>query len=645
MSDIVRTIQSRRIARLIIALVLIALMVAPSVVMAQDATPIAPATSDSETVTMTPEPDATSTPEPETTVDSAIETETPSVDETPVVVTETPEAAAFETPAAVTPEPIVTTEAAPAELAIVSLAATGDASCTLESPSNLVTSSNPYLTFKCVWPGEAWRIRLDSMSRQWTYILYNGAGAMPNVNDQNAWQQNLNTCPHATAAGMSGASNAFYVLLKPMSTITAGSQGVIVARQLPNSADSPCLSQSTAPAGSVAASLIGFQGTIGSTLTCVPADPRPETNPAAQPGAGRYYCDAPANSGIVLHVDGLTPGWKFQFWAFENNAWRSKMGPQGDIGASIQHPNGNGNRWLIDLIPDTTAEHGSRGTIWLRVTADHYPGSNPASTYITLTKGGAVSPITADDLTLTCTPEAARAANGERATIQCAWSGKASLGSRSVVLGSISIPAPAGWQIATDAAGATITGQKLTISPNHTITSNAASAYTITFRLSPTCSAPPSALSFAVSSTLLDGSKAIDGPARTLTAARTEGIGSLTVSLLDTTGLDWTTNYAFDDQMLAGNLAVQVDSNRCGAWNVQISATDFTYAGSPNGANIPSGNITVDGIGNLATPLTILNASGAGEHPLVLDLTVTVPGSAPPGVYTSNITLTAASGP
>jgi hypothetical protein len=645
----------RRLVRTALAFVLVAMLLMPSFAIAQDATPVVPETPATDVVaaieTITPDvtetPEPTSTPEPEATIEPTV-TEAPTIEPTVDVASPTAETTVeatieptVEPTTIATPEPEMAVLAKPAAIA---LASTDGAGCSLVSPSNIVTAANPYLTFKCVWPGQSWRLRLESMSKQWTYIVYSGTGQTPNVNDQNAWQQNLDTCPTSRSAGASGASNAFYVLLKPMSSVPQGAQGVITARLIPNTADNLCLNQSSNPAGSVTAQLVGYQGQTGGVLACTQANPQPVTNPVAQPGAVRYYCDPPANSGTVLHVDGLTPGWKFQIWAFENGAWRSKMGPQADVGANIQHPNGNNNRWLVDLIPDASVETGAQGTIWLRVTSDS-SGNNPASAIVTATKGGTVQPITAADITLVCTPETAQVAIGGQATFTCTWSGAATLGARSAVLSSISIPAPAGWQIATGAANAVVNGQTLTVTPNHTITTNAATAFSISFQLTPDCAAATTASPFTVSSAMLDGSTSFTGPVRTLQVQRSANTGSVAVAFLESTDLNWVTAYSFDDQLLSGDLAYEIVSAACGRWDVQIAATDFVATGPVNGATIPNASIALDSLGTLATPLIVSSIAGVGTQTQNLGVTVTVPGFTAIGTYRSTLTVTAAAGP
>jgi hypothetical protein len=160
----------------------------------------------------------------------------------------------------------------------------------------------------------------------------------------------------------------------------------------------------------------------------------------------------------------------------------------------------------------------------------------------------------------------------------------------------------------------------------------------------------PSFASTTVTQTILDGS-------------RTADLSSLTFDPL---------NYSNAEQISSGTMTLTADDNTgTGAgWNVTIQSTDFAYAGSYAGTDIPAANASIvtpsepavisgDAVagdvgpfagqgGSLDTPRKVLYANeggGKGSYSQSLPVTLTIPGGSLSGTYTSSFTVTISAGP
>jgi hypothetical protein len=126
--------------------------------------------------------------------------------------------------------------------------------------------------------------------------------------------------------------------------------------------------------------------------------------------------------------------------------------------------------------------------------------------------------------------------------------------------------------------------------------------------------------------------------------------------------MSWTKPYSFAQQSDSGSLTYSVTAAQgCAGWNVTLQATNFAGAGSAQGQTIPATNFAVTGAttpqggptvpnssGTLNQPVKVLSGaenSPAGTYSQTVSLGVTIPGGTRVGIYTSTVTVTAASGP
>ncbi len=120
--------------------------------------------------------------------------------------------------------------------------------------------------------------------------------------------------------------------------------------------------------------------------------------------------------------------------------------------------------------------------------------------------------------------------------------------------------------------------------------------------------------------------------------------------------------FSHADQVVdAGTMELTVTSGYCGGWTVSISATDFLAV--DDGVTFDAANLSMiaatdgpglDGQPGTALPLSpvvqsIVSAQGqpipAGTYTHSFNLTLTIPGGTPPGIYTSTVTVTASAAP
>lgn len=566
----------------------------------------------------------------------------------------------------------------------------GDAGCIQLSASDVVpfpaAGSRDYVMYKCTWPGTEWRLRIDAISADgWEWAAVPGQlapaqveSAPPTIASIGGWSSgapnwvtgfvaNAPACPFAAtalAAGMNGEAdlNAYYLFLKPRGGVNLpGSHGDITIRQIPAEHGPVCRDAAPNPVGSRTAIVTGILAGATS-LSCAPVDP------AGSPDVLRFRCDPGAGIGSQIFIDRVAPGWSWRVLApVGGQIVTLKEGTAPDVYTGSQRPwNAEGNAWYVDLIPTSTVGAGSEGYLFVRVT-----GSNPQALAATARLGGThagelETPVTGDDVGLSCSTLAVEALVTSPVTVDCVWSARPSLGDRQVTLESIDIPAPAGWTLATTNPQATVEGGLLTLSPAAIISSDNP-GYAFSFDLLPSCDATIAPTVTTVESRFRTTSGLVDGPAETISAARSPG--SLAVHLLDAgTSLAWSLDYQFAAHPVDGALAYRVVSSQCGGWSVQLQADAFAYSGPHEGPGIPASNIVVTsadtpvpvvgdvtGItvphftpGSLVSPITILNAipgGGVGNYDHQLDLRVTIPAFAPPGDYLSIITITSSVGP
>jgi hypothetical protein len=280
---------------------------------------------------------------------------------------------------------------------------------------------------------------------------------------------------------------------------------------------------------------------------------------------------------------------------------------------------------------------------------------------------------TASDLALNCTPNPnpATVNAGQPVTVDCTYSAVSSLGTRTVTLSQITVPAPSGWSIASTVG--TVAGTTLTINPNAPISYNEAPAqaqsYAFSYTLTPDCTASTTNQNVAITSQFtFNGGSATAGAAFTGQVARTDA-SALAISLQTPSALGWTQPFSFTANTVTGSIVYRLTASGCGGWNVQVSASDLIYSGDNNGTAIPAANLQLTSAGSPAvvtgsgtgvtaqpasgpmsptSPKKVLAAdigSGIGSYDQQLHFSLEIPANTRVGSYKSTIFITSATGP
>ncbi|GAB4335081.1 MAG: hypothetical protein Kow0010_22400 [Dehalococcoidia bacterium] len=153
--------------------------------------------------------------------------------------------------------------------------------------------------------------------------------------------------------------------------------------------------------------------------------------------------------------------------------------------------------------------------------------------------------------------------------------------------------------------------------------------------------------------------------------------GSQAASALRTASIaDFTlpaVSYSHNDQTSTGELTLTVSDDGVDGWNVTVQASSFVYSGPNGGTDIPAANFSITAAneptvvsgqavdptggpqvpasgatGALDVPRKVLHADagyGQGTYEQRLDVSLTIPGMARAGTYTSTLTVTISAGP
>jgi hypothetical protein len=135
------------------------------------------------------------------------------------------------------------------------------------------------------------------------------------------------------------------------------------------------------------------------------------------------------------------------------------------------------------------------------------------------------------------------------------------------------------------------------------------------------------------------------------------------------------TTYSHSDQTKTGTMTLTADdsSGTNAGWNVTVLASNFVYAGSYSGTDIPAANFgltaaaapartagqgvsptqgpkvpTTSPVGTLDTARKVVQANanhGKGTYTQALDVSLLVPADSVEGTYTSTLTVTITAGP
>jgi hypothetical protein len=367
-----------------------------------------------------------------------------------------------------------------------------------------------------------------------------------------------------------------------------------------------------------------------------------------EPGSYVMFRCSSAQNPIRVGVTSITAGWQWSFLfssdqnlappAYSSLNWNT-TGTASDSSAS-----GSINTAYFFLSPLATALPGSTGTATIQI-------KRPNGTEIQYTSQiTAHRAIRASDVTIACTPSTQTIGVTSTGTVACTVSAP-NIASEARVAATLTMPNLPEW----NRTGTTRTG---------TVTVARTGSQTVTFTLAPTCAAPTTAQSMAVTSSLVLSSNfitqppTVTGPSSSISAARTSGTALTT--RVTAASLDWTRPYAFTASTAnPGSLTYAVDATGCSGWDVQVGASTFVSA---QGRTIPASNLALTGSsapvgpnltrpatsGTLESSRTVLAASStdsAASYTQTLDLNMTVPAGTLVGSYNSTITITAASGP
>jgi len=345
----------------------------------------------------------------------------------------------------------------------------------------------------------------------------------------------------------------------------------------------------------------------------------------------------------------ITGGWRWSYsWDDPTTPNEWSTGPFNPSNAS-----NNSGVFYIYLGPDpnpsppAVSMAGELGTLTVGVFKTS-AGDNDAP--LSTVQLSAVRAVGTADFKITCTPDLITVATSATGTVSCSLDGINVAPSAIVTVDSVTVAGSAGWTITRSPASGSLSGS---------------TEFSFTLSLTPVCGAAvnPSAPNVSISSQLSFKSVAFPGPAVAITAKH--GATSTVSASITGGSLAWTRTYSFAPQAVTGALTYRVTASGCAGWNIQLSATAFTYAGTSAGSPIASSNITVTpGVpnpgtgspanvtpgtpGTLGGPLKVLSASensGIGTYDQSLGIGVTVPAAARTGTYTSTITISAASGP
>ncbi len=268
-----------------------------------------------------------------------------------------------------------------------------------------------------------------------------------------------------------------------------------------------------------------------------------------------------------------------------------------------------------------------------------------------------VSP-TADDFELTCIPDTITAHVGDDPVdVVCTFSGKDSLGDKTVTLTHLLMTSPEGWGMS---GAGTVDGSTLTLTPKESI--GAGGAYTFGFFASPAVCGAGSGLISLSSFFTFEESDPMGGPGAMLTAD--VGSGLVIAPGIDAAALDFGTSVKVESGYtpVTGTLAVTLlppGDMTCAAlspeWSIQIStnglyqdrtsaripAESFTYLGTQSVLDAPGGLIPLGGDIPLASGAATTIASGnetigeGGAWNAMFQLSP--PSDVPPGAYGGTI--------
>jgi hypothetical protein len=342
---------------------------------------------------------------------------------------------------------------------------------------------------------------------------------------------------------------------------------------------------------------------------------------------------------IKVAGSAITGGWQ---WAY---SFDTLIVPTSWLTGDFEQSESTGNvdTVYVYLSPTGTSVPGGNGDITIVISK---PNGNEQGTF---TLSGIRSLSTAD-FQLVCTPTPITVATSATGTVTCTLSGINVASSATVSVTSVTVSSLASWTITRTPASGSLTGS---------------TPFTFTISLTPVCGAAvnPSAPNVTITSALSFQSVALTGPSTSITAKH--GATSTVNASITSSPMSWSRMYSFSPQSVTGSMSYRVIASGCAGWNIQFSASSFAYSGSAGGSAIPSSsiamapgtvtpvsgsttNVTPGTAGTLAAALKVLNAlenSGIGTYDQSLGVTVTIPGGARVGTYTSTITVTAASGP
>lgn len=257
---------------------------------------------------------------------------------------------------------------------------------------------------------------------------------------------------------------------------------------------------------------------------------------------------------------------------------------------------------------------------------------------------------TAADFGITCDPTSITASASIDTTVTCVIT---SATETPVTIDSVAVSSLPGWTISFDTGNLAEAGWVMT--PDAPVSS--ARSYAFAFSLTPSCEAPAKAQPIGVT-TLLASNDGTFAPLTIITAARSESaVASTSITDAD---LDAGVAYSPQPQEVMTSLTYRINASGCSEWNVQVAASDFTYAGEhadaytdPLTLQLASSSLTaVSGEaigvtqtppGSLEQPLDVLSAApgrGIGVFDQTLNLITSVPGGAPAGSYSSTVTIT-----
>jgi hypothetical protein len=303
----------------------------------------------------------------------------------------------------------------------------------------------------------------------------------------------------------------------------------------------------------------------------------------------------------------------------------------------------NNGLYYIYLSPLSSASAGSTGTLLITVRKTN---GDLKSTF----EVSAESSVTTSNFQTSCSPNPITVATSATGTVNCSISGVNLASTATVIVNSVSVSSPTGWTITRSPASGTLTGS---------------TPFAFTLSLKPVCGAAVNASTpnVTITSQLTFMGSGLTGPSTSITAKH--GATSNVAASVTGSNIAWSRSYSLAPQFVTGTVTYQVVASGCAGWNIQVSATAFSYTGSAGGAPIANSsiavtpgaptaasgsttNVSAGAPGSLGSPVKVLSAtenSGVGTYNQTLGLGVTIPGAARVGTYTSTITIAAASGP